>query len=124
MRGLGVEWGIRPPRSRAGARTRFLVAVVAGLLATSWLWPLSSRADTAPKPSDAPAVRVIVRLSDGATAKARQIVAAVGGSFEQSLPVINGFSATVPADAVQTLQTTAGVDDVTIDSTLHVVVPN
>jgi len=90
------------------------------------MWPLVSRANTTTgsQPADVPRVRVIVRLVDGAAPDSNAVVAAGGGTYEQALPVINGFSATVPADAVDALRATAGVADVTVDSTLHVVVPN
>lgn len=121
MRRLGVEWGIRPPRSRSPRARRALFLV---LIAALWMWPLASWAVTSTPSSSAPPVHVIVRMTSTSTQKAQDVLATVGGTLEQSLPVISGFSARVPADAIAGLQATPGVVAVTIDSTLHVVVPN
>jgi len=64
-------------------------------------------------------IGVIVRTSDGAGNGAEDLVEALGGSIEQPLDLIGGFSATIPSDAVSTLEASPGVTSVTRDGTLQ-----
>jgi len=79
------------PRSLAGAILTIFVATVI-------LTPGSTRTS-----SGAPDVSVIVRTLSGAQARIEAFVASEGGSVTAELPIISGFSATLPqrvADAI------------------------
>jgi serine protease AprX len=87
---------------------RLRVAVVMTLLAAVAASFVINPADR----SDDALVGVIVRKAAGAGTTPEQLVDAVGGKVGQRLGIINGFSAQVPAGAVDRLAATAGVADV------------
>jgi serine protease AprX len=59
---------------------------------------------------------VIVRELPGAGSAPEQAVSAVGGIVEEPLGIIDGFSATLPADRLAALRSVAGVRSVTEDA--------
>ncbi|MBV8950096.1 MAG: S8 family serine peptidase [Actinobacteria bacterium] len=61
-------------------------------------------------------VNVIVRATDGDLAQAERAVTADGGRVGRVLSIINGFGATVPADAVAALDQSDGVASVSTDA--------
>ena len=65
-------------------------------------------------------LQVIVGLAPGSTVDALALVEGVGGEYVRSLDVINGFSATVPADRVPHLRINAAVTSVVVDGELEV----
>jgi serine protease AprX len=71
---------------------------------------------TAQAASTAEPVSVIVRELDGAGNGPERAVEALGGTVGQSLGIIHGFNATVPADRLDALRTSAGVFSVTEDA--------
>jgi serine protease AprX len=65
----------------------------------------------------APRVEVIVQMDAGRSAAAAKAeVRADGGNVTGDLPIINGFAARLPADAVDDLEATDGVKAVTVDN--------
>jgi serine protease AprX len=68
----------------------------------------------------APEVQVIVGLADAAPVDAVALTEGVGGDYLQSLDIINGFSARVPADRVDTLRTHPAVAAVVADGSLEI----
>ena len=66
-------------------------------------------------------VQVIVQAERGALAAARSAVRKVHGSIWSMLPIVDGFSATVPASALGELAHDPAVHAVTADRTAHLV---
>ena len=60
-------------------------------------------------------VRVIVQARPGATAAAQREIESLGGAMAKPLPIINGFSATVPADRVDQLAALKSVAVISLD---------
>jgi serine protease AprX len=113
---MNVVWGIRWDRG-ADRRGRALVALaVLAALAAVALAALAERAPTSPaRTASAPVRAVIVRAQPHRLAAARSAVERAGGTVGQSLPVVNGFTATLPAGAERTLDAAAGVAAVVED---------
>jgi serine protease AprX len=87
--------------------TRLLVAIVA-ILVTLAVYDAPVRASTA-------TVDVLVRVDEGAQAAVTARVRALGGHADKPLDVVPGFTAEVPADAMQALRETPGVQSVVAD---------
>ncbi len=66
----------------------------------------------------APATAVVVQ-APGAVARAEASVRAAGGSVTKDLPIVQGFSARVPADRLAALRALPGVVSVTADRRMH-----
>jgi serine protease AprX len=71
-----------------------------------------------PTASSADQVAVIVQELPNAGDRAEQAVAALGGKITGSFDVIDGFTATVPADRLNVLRAVPGVQEVTEDATV------
>ncbi len=71
-------------------------------------------------PAEADDVQVIVGLADAATADAAALAESHGGEYLQSLDIINGFSARMPADRINALRTDPAVASVVVDGTLEI----
>ncbi len=100
---MNVVWGIRWDRED-DRRQRLLMAaaVVAALAAVALLLMLRGSAPVAMH-------AVIVRAEPGKLAAAQRAVEHSGGTVGQSLPIVNGFVAQVPADSERALGASAGV---------------
>jgi subtilisin family serine protease len=101
--------GVRP-----ALRPRRLVASVVVLFVLAGI--------TAPAPGPArsePLITAIVRAIPGAESHVERAVADLGGQIRLRLPIIAGFSATVPLSAVATLRFLPGVVSVSPDTVLH-----
>jgi serine protease AprX len=95
-----------PPR-RLRAR-RFVAAMCAALTGALVLGPTGS------SPAQAEStVRVVVQALPGAGQGVEQAVTRLGGHVDTALPIIDGFSATLPADRIGALEATPGVVAVT-----------
>jgi serine protease AprX len=106
------------PGSLSVHTRRIMTVATAGAMLLGAAGPVAARAstDTAAEP-----VSVIVRELAGAGDAPERAVAALGGTVAEPLGIIDGFSATVPADLVGALRTAPGVLSVTEDAavTLH-----
>ena len=109
---MNVVWGIRWDRDD-DRRHRLLLAV--GLLAALAAIALVFISRGAPH---GPLQAVIVRAEPGGLAAAQRAVEHSGGSVGQSLPVVNGFVAQVPAGSERALDATNGVAAVVLDRPL------
>lgn len=87
-------------------------SVASALLCTLVLAP--SFAPKAHSLEPAESVRVIVQSIFGASHSA-SVVSRIGGQVTHSLPIVDGVAATVPADAIDDLLETSGVNNVTPD---------
>lgn len=95
-----------------------LPAAGASSPATTGGWsadPVATAATTAPAAS-----RVIVQQWDAADPGPRQAVAALGGAVTRTLPIVNGFAATVPSGTADRLARVPGVRAVSPDSEVRV----
>ena len=103
-----------PFRASTSAPARRATAAMAALLTVVLLAPVggSARAET---PSAAELAPVIVQATSGAAGAAARAVRAIGGRVEEALPMVEGFAAEVPADAVARLRRDASVRAVTED---------
>ena len=114
------------------ARSRAVVAVLAAWMALAMLavmpeapelgvtWTRGESPPVAvdPKIEQAPAgadVRVVVQATPGASDEAARAVEAAGGTIGAALPIIDGFSALIPADALDALRTTSAIRAVSHD---------
>src|SRR5688572_18637108 len=102
---------LRPIR---GGRLRLLVCAVLALGALA-LAPVDGSA----APAGGPATSVIVQV-DGGDAAVRRILADAGGTVTAELPIVSGFAARVPAEALNALQAAPGVRAVTPNEPVHV----
>ena len=110
----GIEWD----GQRRGGQVATAVAVgrqpsrfvAAGLTALLLAAPLAGLGKTK---AAAPDASVIVRAVPGAAEAVERLIAKAGGTVARRIGVINGFSATVPADKVAELRAQAGVAAVT-----------
>jgi serine protease AprX len=97
---------------------RVATVATAAALAVGLAGPVAAQAST-----DAPArpVSVIVRELPGAGNAPQRAVSALGGTVQEPLGIIDGFTASVPADRLGALRSVPGVDSVTEDApvTLH-----
>lgn len=127
-----LSWkGQRSARWLIGATLAFAILVVLGALAAApgaifgASAPAASAAagtshsalaDVAARTPDKP-VEVIVQFKAGTDpAAAQRLVEATGGTVERELPIINGVSTTVPADAAQHLSLNPAVSAVSLNA--------
>jgi serine protease AprX len=108
--GLGVTWGGQP-----NVAARALTVAAASVMAFGFVGPVAAQAATSSSAAD---VSVIVRELSGSGNGPEHAVEALGGTVGEHLGLIDGFSATVPADRVSILRTAAGVHSVTEDAAL------
>jgi serine protease AprX len=101
----GVRWGGLPLFTR-----RITTIATAAALAMGMTGPLAAQAST---DASVEPVSVIVRELAGAGNAPERAVSALGGSVEEPLGIIGGFTATLPADRVAALRTAPGVTSVT-----------
>jgi subtilisin family serine protease len=106
----GVTWGGLPQHAR-----RFLTVAAATALAVGVAGPAVAQAAT---PSAAAPVQVLVREAPDAGGAAAQAVSRLGGSVGRELKLINGFSASVPADRLDALRAVPGVVEVSENAAL------
>ena len=92
-----------------GRRTRLLSLVVLAAVLVAMLPPAPGMAGSAGDGRRS----VIVQATPGAVASAARLVTKVGGQVGRQLPVINGFTALVPAGQVDRLQRSPAVSSVT-----------
>ena len=102
------------PRLRAlEARLVAAVVVVALLLgAAGGALPLSNRL--------AAAVRIVVQKVHPADPTPERAVHDLGGQVERELPIVDGFSASIPSDRLDQLRTVPGIANITVNRTVHV----
>src|SRR3954447_22591281 len=109
----------RPAAFLAGA------AIVAALLPAT----LSASASPAASPAAVvdPAlnhlrgtVGVIVQAGDRSVQAAESATTKLGGKVTLQLPIVHGFAAKIPADAVRSLANVTGVRAITLDGRMHV----
>jgi serine protease AprX len=79
---------------------------------------LAAAAVASPAPAGRP-VAVIVRTDPAVLADAERLVTRAGGRVGRRLPLISGFSATVPSSALTRLNRMAGVTSVTVDGAVR-----
>jgi serine protease AprX len=94
---------------------RFATVAVAAAVGVGIVGPVAADAAT---PSSGAKVQVVVRETTDAGNSPEQAVTAAGGKVLRHLDVIDGFSASVPSDRLDTLRATAGVVSVTEDAGL------
>ena len=94
---------------RRGLRHRLLPGLLGASLTAAFL---AGPAASTPAQAETP-VSVVVQERPGAGPAVEQAVGRLGGHIDTALPIIDGFSATVPADRVADLETTPGVAAVT-----------
>jgi serine protease AprX len=117
QRAHGVSWGKR----------RAVVAGVVAILTVLGAVVAPVARATDPPPATIPpstSVDVIVRRDPGAPIDLDALVASVGGTVRQALPLINGVAATVPEGQVGHLEVQPGIVEVTADSALTLDVPS
>lgn len=102
---LSVSWDDTKKR-------RIVALLVVGLL----LITATARAQPA-EPS--PLVSVIVESAPSLLEDVRSAVRDAGGTVESNLSIIDGFAATLPADAVESLRSQSGVRAVTADGAVR-----
>src|SRR4051795_3922098 len=107
---MNVVWGIRWDRDDDRRRRLLLAAALLAALAVVALLFISRGA------SHGPLQAVIVRAEPNELAAAQRAVESHGGSVGQSLPVVNGFVAQVPAGSERALDATDGVAAVVLES--------
>jgi serine protease AprX len=106
--------GRRPFGRTGGGLTRharrIATIATAAALAVGFVGPVAAQAstDAATQP-----VEVIVREFPGAGNAPERAVSALGGTVQEQLGIIGGFSATVPADKLGALRSAPGVKSVT-----------
>jgi serine protease AprX len=105
----GVTWGGAPLPARRLMTVATAVFVAAGTIA-----PGTALASAQARP-----VSVIVQEFPGAGNAPERAVAALGGTVEEPLGIINGFSATLPADRLGVLRAAGGVRSVTEDAAVQ-----
>src|SRR4051794_32158771 len=108
--GLGVTWGGQP-----NVATRALTVAAASVMTFGFVGPVAAQAATTSSAAD---VSVIVRELPGSGNGPEHAVEALRGTVGEHLGLIDGFSATVPADRVGVLRSAAGVHSVTEDAPL------
>src|SRR5688572_22496783 len=104
------------PSSRTGAvRARlFILGLVAALLvgATGTTMPTIRSA--------APGLRVVVQKAHAADSTPERAVRELGGSIERQLPIVDGFSASIPSDRLDQLRAVPGIANITVNRSVHV----
>lgn len=107
-----VQGPTRGTRGRTPRATRRIVTIAtAAAVATGLAGPTTAQASA--DPAGAEPVSVIVREIPGAGSAPEQAVTALGGTVEEPLGIIDGFTATLPADRLGALRAAAGVTAVT-----------
>ncbi|MFQ5517632.1 MAG: S8 family serine peptidase, partial [Acidimicrobiia bacterium] len=116
-KGFGM-WGRRSAAAHSSHQRRriFTTAMVLTMVAGYVFGAGAHRADA--QPGTAPAVGIIVREVPGAGDGPEQAVEAAGGSIGLRLGIIDGFAATVPPGAVETITAHPEVLSVTPDGSL------
>jgi serine protease AprX len=101
-------------REEGTGKARLLaVAVVVGLL-------VSAAGRALPAPAAASLLRVVVQKVHLADTTPERAIYDLGGHVEQELPIVDGFSASLPADRLDQLRTVPGVANITVNRTVHV----
>jgi serine protease AprX len=104
------------PSSRAGAVKARLVTLVlvAALLvgAAGGSLPITG--------GSAPSLRVVVQKLLVGDLTPERAVYDLGGSVERELPIVDGFSASIPSDRLDELRTVPGIANITVNRTVHV----
>jgi hypothetical protein len=95
---------------------RVMTVATAAILAVGSAGPVAAQAST---DVSVEPVSVIVQEFPGAGNAAERAVAALGGTVEEPLGIIDGFTATVPADRLGALRAAAGVRSVTEDAAVE-----
>ncbi len=98
-------------RSGRGGRQPLVAALVLAMLVATL------GVGTTPTYSGSP-VSVIVRAVSGGAQQVEEVVTGVGGVIERRLPIIGGFSATLPADALPILERSPAVLSLTQNTPL------
>src|SRR2546421_13068044 len=94
----------RPPRSTLFPNTTLFRSLGASLTAAFLAGPAASTPAQAETP-----VSVVVQERPGAGPAVEQAVGRLGGHIDTALPIIDGFSATLPAHRVADPEATPGV---------------
>jgi serine protease AprX len=110
---MNVVWGIRWDREGDRRHRLLLAAALLAALAAVALLSISRG------PAQVAMHAVIVRAEPGKVAAAQRAVQRSGGTVGQSLPVVNGFVAQVPAGSERALGATAGVVAVVDDGRMN-----
>jgi serine protease AprX len=92
-------------RSKRGGQSLVAALVLALLLATTGVGSTTVERR--------PSVSVIVRALSGGARQVEEAVTSLGGAIERRLSIIDGFSASLPADALPILRSLPGVVSVT-----------
>ena len=100
---MNVVWGIRWDREDDRRQRLLMAAALVAVLAAVALLLISRG------PAPVAMHAVIVRAEPDGLAAAQRAVEHSGGTVGQSLPVVNGFVAQVPAGSERALGATAGV---------------
>ena len=96
-------------------RARLVVmALVAALLLASSGGTLQASRNLAEN------LRVVVQKVHTGDSRPERAVQELGGSVERQLPIVDGFSASVPSDRLEELRTVPGVANITVNRTVHV----
>ncbi|HKY74917.1 MAG TPA: S8 family peptidase [Acidimicrobiia bacterium] len=95
------------------ARLVIMALVAALLLASSGGTLQASR-------NLAESLQVVVQKVQFGDPRPERAVNELGGSVERQLPIVDGFSASIPADRIEELRTVPGVANITVNRTVHV----
>jgi hypothetical protein len=106
--GMGSGWSLYTRRG--------MTVATAAALAVGLTGPVAAASTDRPAQPETELVSVIVRELPGAGSAPEQAVSALGGTVEEPLGIIDGFSATLPADRLAALRLVAGVRSVTEDA--------
>lgn len=114
MVALGVRWD----ESKRKPRTFAVVAlsVLLGMLTAGGTAPAAAQRTVETVRA---MVSIVVTRAPGTGTTADEQVRGLGGLVDRQLPIVNGFSATVPARAVETLQGSAAVRSATPNARGH-----
>ena len=93
--------------------------VTLGVVAALLLGPAAGAAPALSK-SVASAVRIVVQKVHAADLTPERAVHDLGGRVERELPIVDGFSASIPSDQLDRLRTVPGVANITVNRTVHV----
>ncbi len=112
---------IRIWRGETVGRIRTLIAPLAAvaLVGTAMVTPSGKAATAHVSQKTHELVHVIVTGTPGAAADAARAVKSEGGQVLHALPIVNGFDANVPADAIDRIAATTGVRSITPDAHLQ-----
>lgn len=113
-------------RSRRWSRWLVAPLAVAGLLGAPALSSAAAAVSVAAPTLDPGlstaghhSTRVVVSGRPGAVGQVRAAIIAAGGTPRRQLPIVNGWSAAVPADRLAGLDRAAGVTAITADRAVH-----